>query len=139
MAFDKGKIGIRYGVGGSRGMDQKWYYTEGALTASSDDKAAKLPIVGRRYRIKGYYDYKPQGGAPTEAWVQFLDNGGVNWHERRQFAEAHDIAIGFGASEVVGMRARGDDVHESTTLEGYIYGWGFGYADGEEAARDVFE
>lgn len=129
FAFEAGKIGIRYGIGSARGFDRAWYYTENE----------SRPQIGRRYRVKGYYDYLPEGGASIEAWVQVSNDAGATWTEWRHFAQAHDIAIGYTASEVIGMVARGGGVHQSSDFfEGYIYGWAFGHPTADAAAADAF-
>jgi len=128
FAFEKGKIGVRYGEAGSRGFDQDWYYTE--------DEGD--PIAGRRYRVKGYYDEKPGGDASIEAWVQFSDNQGVTWGEWRQFAEAHAIQIGYTDEGVTGIYGVGGAYHGNASFQGAIYGWAFGHATADEAATDAF-
>lgn len=122
FAFEKGEIGTRSGSRGSGGFQHSWRY-----------ERRGDPVVGRRYRVVGYYDYRPHGGAALRAWVQHSDGGPFSgW---RRFADARGIKIGYTAGSVRGIYGKGGGYTKSGRLEGYVYGWAFGHETPALVAR----
>lgn len=114
FAFEKGKIGIRNGSRGSGGFAESWRY-----------EPSGNPVVGRRYRVAGFFDYKPTGGAALQAFVQYSDRGApfTGW---RKFADVTNRKIGYTSNSVKGIYGKGGGYTKSGRLEGYVYGWAFG-------------
>lgn len=127
FAFENGTIGTRSGSRGSGSFEHSWDFEKGGR-----------PVIGRRYRVKGFYDYKPRGGAQLQAAVMTSDDNGRSWSPWRTFANESNLKIGFTSSGVKGIYGKGGGYHASSTLEGEIYGWAFGHETPEAAAVAAF-